>query len=76
MLSANPNAIELLKQNKDRINWEMASSNKHIKELLEYFARPMHLDVGDDGYEEAYEETFLDTFSKLDFKKLDKKHLI
>jgi hypothetical protein len=30
MLSANPNAIELLKENKDNINWNYFSGNPSI----------------------------------------------
>ena len=33
-LSRNPNAIELLKENKDKINWIELSSNKNAIELL------------------------------------------
>ena len=33
-LSLNPNAIELLKENKDKINWNILSGNKNAIELL------------------------------------------
>jgi hypothetical protein len=34
-LSENPNAIELLKENKDKINWRRLSKNPNAIELLE-----------------------------------------
>jgi hypothetical protein len=33
-LSLNPNAIELLKENKDKINWLYLSKNQNAIELL------------------------------------------
>ena len=34
MLSTNPNAIDLLKNNKDKINWKLLSTNPNAIDLL------------------------------------------